>query len=108
MNWKAKADANQPEIVAALRKAGADIRHVHDSPRSGFDIVVLYMGSTVLVEIKDGKKPPSQRKLKKSEQECKDQCFKHLCWFEIITSVEEALALLDGMAKHYATYYRNC
>ena len=35
-----KADANQPQIVADLRKLGFCVRHVFTVPNLGFDIIV--------------------------------------------------------------------
>lgn len=59
----AKVDRNQAEIVAALRKAGAKV-YVSSSFGQGFpDLVVGYQGRFVLLEVKDGAKPPSARKL---------------------------------------------
>ena len=46
----AKVDANQSEIVAALRKAGYSVEVGHD------DILVGYQGKTYWYEIKDPEK----------------------------------------------------
>ena len=67
----AKADANQPEIVAALRAVGASVLHIHMVPKCA-DIVVGYRGLNYILEIKDGAKPPSARKLTEGEQEFQD------------------------------------
>lgn len=63
----AKVDANQPEIVATFRKLGCEVAHTH-MVGSGFPDIVVRCGDIVrLVEIKDGAKPPSARKLTKPE-----------------------------------------
>ena len=65
----AKADDNQPEIVQALRAIGASVAHTHMVGRGFPDIAVGYRGLNYLIEIKDGDKQPSKRKLTPQEQE---------------------------------------
>lgn len=50
----AKADANQPEIVKALRRHGASVLHLHTVGHGCPDLAVGVAGSTYLLEIKDG------------------------------------------------------
>ena len=60
----AKVDANQPEIVAALRKIGATVQHLHTVGRGCPDILVGYQGENYLLEIKTEKgklTPPEGR-----------------------------------------------
>lgn len=67
MRRAAKVDDNQEEIVKAFRKAGASVKPVHQI--KGFvDILVGYCGIDQQVEIKDGTKPPSERRLTEGEQ----------------------------------------
>lgn len=69
MRRAARVDANQNEIVRALRDMGASVA-ITSMVGSGFpDIVVGYQGRNYLIEIKDGSKPPSKRKLTPDEQE---------------------------------------
>lgn len=63
MRRAAKADRNQPEIVNALESAGATVQHLHTVGGGCPDIAVGYRGQNFLVEIKDGKAPPSARGL---------------------------------------------
>ena len=42
---KAKVDLNQTEIVLALRKVGAVVKHVHQL-KNLFDVLVFYRGNT--------------------------------------------------------------
>lgn len=46
-------DANQPEIVAALRAAGATVQHLHEVGRGCPDILVGFQGKNYLFEIKN-------------------------------------------------------
>lgn len=59
----AKVDANQSEIVAALRKAGASVQPLHSVGQGVPDLLCAIAGVTFLVEVKDGEKPPSAQKL---------------------------------------------
>ncbi len=85
----AKVDANQPEIVKALRKAGWYVLIISQL-KNCCDIIISKNGRTVAIEIKDGKKAKSAQKLSDGELKFKDE------WqgeYQIITSIEEALAL---------------
>jgi len=59
----AKVDANQPEIVTALRNVGCTVQHLHNTGEGCPDLLVGYRGHNYLVEVKDGAKPPSARRL---------------------------------------------
>jgi hypothetical protein len=61
--FAARVDANQPEIVAGLRAAGCTVAAAHAVGRGFPDLVVGYRGCTYLLEVKDGDKPQSARKL---------------------------------------------
>lgn len=91
MRRAAKVDANQAKIVDALRKAGASVHPMH-SVGDGFpDLCVGYRGLNFLMEVKDGSKPPSARKLTKDQQEF------HALWggqVAVVLSVEEAINAL--------------
>ena len=65
----AKVDDNQPEIVKAFRALGCQVAHTHMVGAGFPDIVVERRGRVALVEIKDGSKRPSARKLTKPEAE---------------------------------------
>lgn len=63
MRRAAKVDDNQNEIVAALRKVGASVQPLHAVGQGCPDILVGFRRQNYLIEIKDGNKPPSKRKL---------------------------------------------
>ena len=52
-----KVDANQPEIVAALRAAGCTVQHLHTVGHGCPDILVGYEGVNWLIEIKQPGNP---------------------------------------------------
>lgn len=88
MRRRAKVDDNQSEIVAALRAAGCSVTSLASIGKGCPDIVVGRGGVNYLMEIKDGNKPPSKRRLTKDEQEW------HATWnghVAIVESVEDAL-----------------
>lgn len=72
MRRAARADANQPAVVAALRLDGWFVLPIHTLGRGCPDLLVSKrLGGNpwcALVEIKDGAKPPSARKLTPDEQ----------------------------------------
>ena len=63
MRRAAKVDANQREVVAALRDAGATVQLLHAVGEGCPDLLVGYRGGNYLLEVKDGRKPPSAQKL---------------------------------------------
>lgn len=73
----ARIDANQPRLVALFRKLGASVLHLHTIGRGAPDILVGVNGKqgrqNLLVEIKDGDKPPSAQKLTAEEQVFHDE-----------------------------------
>tara|TARA_R110002012_G_scaffold258505_1_gene438961 strand:+ start:213 stop:494 length:282 start_codon:yes stop_codon:yes gene_type:complete len=88
-----RVDRNQPEIVECFRTLGFSVLHVH-TLKNCCDIVVSKNKRTACIEIKDGSKPKSARKLTKGEQIFKDN------WqglYFIIESVED----VDGIIKHF-------
>jgi hypothetical protein len=86
-----RVDYNQSVIVESLRKAGAYVRIV--TMGDGVpDLLVGYKGFTLLLEVKDGDKPTSQRKLTTAEQKFFDEWTGGL--LAVVESVEDALAIL--------------
>jgi len=86
----AKTDDNHTDIVKAFRSVPGCL--VKDTSRvgSGFpDIIVLYRGRIILVEIKNGEKSPSRRKL------TPDQVEFHALWpVSIAMSVDDVWWIL--------------
>ena len=92
MRTAARVDANQKKIVDALRRCGASVL-ITSQLKNCFDCLVGYNGKNYIVEIKDGSKPPSKRKLTKGEQKFADN------WrggtYNIIESIEDAINMLQ-------------
>ena len=93
MRYANRIDANQNAIVDALRQCGATVRII--SQGGGIpDLLVGYNGYTILMEVKDGAKVPSARKLTDDEQKFFDDWRGGM--LAIVNSVSEALDLLKG------------
>jgi Holliday junction resolvase len=63
MRLAAKTDANQTQITSALRAAGAQVQSLAAVGKGVPDLLVKYQGTFYLIEVKDGRKPPSKRQL---------------------------------------------
>lgn len=85
----AKVDDNQAEIVAALRRAGCSVCILSGVGKGCPDLAVGRGGVTYMLEIKDGRKTPSARKLTPDEQAWHDAWRGHAA---VVNSVDEALA----------------
>ena len=59
----ARVDANHKATVEALRAAGATVQSLAGVGKGVPDLLVGHQGHTLLMEVKDGDKSPSQRKL---------------------------------------------
>lgn len=88
----AKVDANQAEIVAALKSSGCGVVSLASLGDGVLDLLVhepFYPWRTVLMEVKDGEKPPSARRLTPAQQKF---------WAEwkgpkyLVNNIDEALA----------------
>lgn len=91
-----RADANQKEIVGALRKAGALV-HITSQCGDGFpDLLVGWDDQLILMEVKDGSKKPSAQKLSPKEQAFFDKWQGFPCY--IVRNPLEALVLLGAEA----------
>lgn len=88
MRRAARVDDNQAEIVAALRVAGCSVTSLASIGKGCPDIVVGRAGVNYLLEIKDGSKVPSKRRLTPDEQSW------HGAWrgqVSVVESIADAL-----------------
>ena len=95
MRRAAKVDANQREVVAALRGAGASVQLLHAVGEGCPDLLVGYKGLNMLLEVKDGSKPPSAQKLTPQQE------IWHRDWRGqrvVVNSPEAALAAIGVIA----------
>lgn len=89
MRRAAKKDANHQAVVKILRDAGCLVLDLGAVGNGCPDLLVKTFRGMTLLEVKDGKKPPSERKL------TPDQVEFHRLWagedVKVVTSPEEAL-----------------
>lgn len=95
MRRAAKVDANQREVVAALRGAGASVQLLHAVGEGCPDLLVGYKGLNMLLEVKDGSKPPSAQKLTPQQEAWHQDWRGHAV---VVNSPEAALAAIGVIA----------
>ena len=95
MRRAAKVDANQEQIVQALRAAGATVQSLAGVGKGVPDLLVGYQGKTLLMEVKDGRLAPSARRL------TEDQLVWHGAWrggpLAVVDGVDAALRALGSI-----------
>lgn len=95
MRRAAKIDANQEAVVIALRAAGTKVQSLAAIGKGVPDLLCQYEGTFYLIEVKDGRKTPSQRKL------TEDQVKWHEEWksafLGVVESPEEALKFIGAI-----------
>ncbi len=94
MRRAARVDANQSEIVDALRKVGATVQPLHTVGKGCPDLLVGYRGENHVLELKDGSKPPSARKLTDDELEWHDSWRGRVF---VVNDVREALIAIGAL-----------
>jgi hypothetical protein len=95
MRRAAKTDANHKEVTAAFRKLGCSVLNISQLKNCG-DLVVAKCHKTAIVEVKDGSKPPSCRRLTKGEDEFKSS------WqgiYAVVEDLSDVIALVKALEK---------
>ena len=91
----ARVDSNQSEVTKALRKIGASVQLLHSVGKGCPDMLVGYKGNNYLLEIKDGEKRESARKL------TAEQTIWHYDWkgqVAVVTSPENAIDTIKKLS----------
>jgi hypothetical protein len=91
MRRAARTDANQAEVVKALRAAGATVTDTSGVGGGFPDLAVGYGGLNYFLEVKDGSKPPSAQKLSQHQEKWHREWKGHAC---VVNSPEAALAAI--------------
>ena len=91
MRRAAKVDQNQSEIVAALRGIGATVQPLHAVGQGCPDLLAGFRGRNVLIEVKDGSRPPSARKLTPDQSEWHAGWKGQAC---VVESIDDALRVI--------------
>jgi hypothetical protein len=93
MRKTARVDANQAAIVEALRAIGASVQSLAMVGRGVPDLLVGFRSQNWLIEVKDGAKPQSARRL------TADEVAWHDGWrgqVATVASIEDALELVSS------------
>lgn len=96
MRTAAKIDANQPEIVRGLRQVGASVLHLHELGQGAPDILVGFRGMNVLMEIKDGSKPPYAQRLTSFEEDWQDRWMGQVIVVRTVTEALRAIGAIEA------------
>lgn len=104
MRRAAKVDRNHAEVVNALRKVGCSVQDLSAVGDGCTDLAVglemFAFGRVIpfvtMMEVKDGEKIPSKRKLKPRQQKWHDEWKGHKC---VVESVEDALAIVAAIKR---------
>lgn len=88
LRYALRKDANQGEIVQALEAIGCDVLVVHEPT----DLIVGRNGLTMLLEVKDGKKRASARKLTPNQRKFHGSWRGHKA---TVTCQDEAIAAVQ-------------
>lgn len=87
-----RIDGNHNSIVKALRQAGCSVQSLAAIGSGCPDLLVARNGVNRIMEVKDGSKPPSQKKLTPDEIEW------HSRWkarVHVVENVDQALAVMN-------------
>lgn len=98
MRRAARIDDNHNEIVAALRQIGASVQSLASVGGGVPDVLVGYRERNIILEIKDGSKPPSRRRLTDAEAKW------HSEWkgqVATVNSVEEAIQVVSQIGREW-------
>lgn len=98
MRRAAKVDSNQAEIVQALRRLGCTVMSIASVGNGCPDLVVGVSGRNVLLEVKDGRRRPSERKLTSAEREWIDSWRGQV---HVVESVDEAIGVIRRMVGEH-------
>ena len=91
-----KKDDNHDEIVDEFKRLGCGVKDVHNLP-DFVDIIICYKSATVMVEIKDGAKPASARKLTSGEKKFSDDWIAKGGKWACIETIEQANELVKSI-----------
>lgn len=100
MRRAGRTDANQVEIVATLRACGCSVLVLSSVGRGAPDLLVGRRGRNYALEVKDGAKPPSARRLTPDEQAWHDAWRGQVA---VVSTVTEALSAVGLPAPRRET-----
>lgn len=91
----ARQDANHGAIVEAFQKAGWHVEDMSGVGNGFPDLIAIKHGRVAFIEVKDGQKSPSRRRLTPDEEAKATEFAAAGAWIHVIESVEQALRLMQ-------------
>jgi len=88
-------DGNHTEIIKAFRAMGCSVADLSRLGGGIPDLAVGLYGRTVLVEVKDGRKPPSKRRLTPDQRQFLEQWQGSYAIVETLDDVEMTVRMLS-------------
>lgn len=96
MRLASKRDANHKHILDAFRQAGCSVLDLSRVGGGCPDALVARNGHSLLVEIKDGTKAPSRRRLRANQDDFSARWRGRIC---LVSSIDDVLLALNTMTK---------
>lgn len=93
MRRAARTDRNHEDVVRALRAIGCSVQSLAALGKGVPDLLCARRNRMWLLEVKDGKKPPSERKL---TQDQLDWIASWRAVVHVVTSPQEAIDLVEA------------
>jgi len=93
----ARVDANHGEIVAALRSIGVNVTDLSGVGSGVSDLACMWRGQTYWLEVKDGSKPPSARKLTPDQVKFHADALRSGVKVHVVETIDQALAVFGAM-----------
>lgn len=91
-----RTDANHSEIRSALRSIGCYVIDASNVGAGFPDLVAGWRGKWMLIEVKDGSKPPSKRKLTADQMVLHAEAERVGCEVHVVHSVDEAISAVQS------------
>jgi len=88
-----RKDSNHNAIASALISIGVGVLDTSAMGDGFCDLVTFHRGTIRHLEVKDGEKAPSARKLTIAQVRAHELARVHGCTIHVVTSADEALAL---------------
>lgn len=93
--YRARTDGNHSDVVQALRAVGAKVQSLAAVGDGCPDLLVAFRGAWHVLEVKDGSKPPSHRRLTPAEEIWLME-FDEIAPVYVVNSIDEALEVIGA------------
>lgn len=91
-----RTDANHASVADSLRGVGAYVKSLHELP-GALDLLVAFRGCLTILEVKDGRKKPSDRRATSAERETLRNLLGAGCPAWIVEDETEALVMIGAV-----------